>query len=300
MRWPNPGCGFDDAGCAPDAVACLCRCIDRSTIFAMTIRVGLIGYGAIGAVVHRVLAHEHADAAAVTAVLVRDAARLAASPAAPLLVPSLDALLACKPDLIVECAGHAAVDACAVDVLMAGVDLMIVSAGSLADAGREQRVIDAARHSGRQLLLPAGAIGGIDWLGAAKLAGLTQVTYRSRKPPRAWAGSPAEQLLNLNTLNQAATFFQGTARDAARQYPKNANVAATVALATLGFDATRVELVADPGVSGNLHEIDANGKAGSISVRIDGKPDPGNPRTSMLTAYSVVRGILNRAATVVI
>ena len=221
-------------------------------------RVGLIGYGAIGAVVHRVLAQDHASAAQVAGVLVRDAARLATSPAAHLLV------------------------------------------GSLADAAREQRVVSAARQSGRQVLLPAGAIGGIDWLAAANLAGLTQVTYRSRKPPRAWAGSPAEQLLNLNTLNQAATFFQGTARDAAQHYPKNANVAATVALATLGFDATRVELVADPAVSGNIHEIDAAGSAGTISVRIDGKPDPANPRTSMLTAYSAVRGILNRAATVVI
>ena len=266
----------------------------------MSLRVGLIGYGAIGAVVHRVLAQDHASAAQVAGVLVRDAARLATSPAAQLLAASLDALLACKPDLVVECAGHAAVDAYAVAVLRAGLDLMIVSVGSLADAAREQRVVRAARQSGRQLLLPAGAIGGIDWLAAAKLAGLTQVTYRSRKPPRAWAGSPAEQLLNLNTLNQAARFFQGTARNAAQQYPRNANVAATVALATLGFDATHVELVADPAVSGNIHEIDATGAAGTISVRIDGKPDPGNPRTSMLTAYSVVRGILNRAVTVVI
>ena len=263
----------------------------------MSLRVGLIGYGAIGAVVHRVLAQDHTSAAQVAGVLVRDPSRLATSPAAHLLAGSLDALLACKPDLIVECAGHAAVDAHAVDVLQAGMDLMIVSVGSLSDAAREQRVVQSARRSGRQVLLPAGAIGGIDWLAAAKLAGLTQVTYRSRKPPRAWAGSPA---LNLDTLNQAATFFQGTARDAAQHYPKNANVAATVALATLGFDATRVELVADPAVSSNIHEIDATGAAGTISVRIDGQPDPANPRTSLLTAYSVVRGILNRAATVVI
>lgn len=262
-------------------------------------RVALIGYGAIGAVVHRELAQQH-GAAEVVAVLVRHAARLAATPAAPLAVNTLDALLAAKPDLVVECAGHAAVDAHAVAVLAAGIDLMLVSVGSFSDAAREQRVVKAARTAGRQLLLPAGAIGGIDWLAAARLAGLTQVTYRSRKPPRAWAGSPAEQLLDLDALNHATAFFRGTARDAAAQYPKNANVAATVALATLGFDATQVELVADPDAAGNLHEIDASGSAGSISVRIDGKPDPDNPRTSMLTAYSVVRGILNRANTVVI
>ena len=266
----------------------------------MTLRIGLIGYGAIGAVVHRELAQSHAAAAPVVGVLVRDVARLAATPAAPVAVNTLDALLAAQPDLIVECAGHAAVDACATAVLAAGIDLMLVSVGSLSDPAREERVVSAAREAGRQLFLPAGAIGGIDWLAAARLAGLTRVTYRSRKPPRAWAGSPAEQLLELGGLTRATAFFRGTARDAAQQYPKNANVAATVALATLGFDATQVEMVADPDAAGNLHEIDAAGSAGSISVRIDGKPDPDNPRTSMLTAYSVVRGILNRSNTVVI
>ncbi len=263
-------------------------------------RIALIGYGAIGAVVHRELVQQHGAAAEVVAVLVRDVARLAATPAAALTVTSLNALLATEPDLVVECAGHAAVDAHAVEVLAAGVDLLLVSVGSLSDAAREQRVVGAARDAGRQLLLPAGAIGGIDWLAAARLAGLTQVTYRSRKPPRAWAGSPAEAVLDLAGLKHATAFFRGTARDAAYQYPKNANVAATVALATLGFDATQVELVADPDAAGNLHEIDATGSAGSISVRIDGKPDPDNPRTSMLTAYSVVRAILNRSNTVVI
>jgi aspartate dehydrogenase len=266
----------------------------------MTLRIALIGYGAIGAVVHRELAQQHASAAQVVAVLVRHAARLADTPAAPLAVTTLDGLLAAKPDLVIECAGHAAVDAHAAAVLAAGIDLMLVSVGSLSDPEREQRLVEAARHADRQLLLPAGAIGGIDWLAAARLAGLTQVTYRSRKPPRAWAGSPAEAVLDLANLKHATAFFRGTAREAAHLYPKNANVAATVALATLGLDATQVELVADPDAAGNLHEIDATGSAGSISVRIDGKPDPDNPRTSMLTAYSVVRAILNRSNTVVI
>jgi aspartate dehydrogenase len=253
------------------------------------LRVGMIGYGAIGAVAHRVLTEQHRQDAEIVGVLVRDPQRLCASSAAHLLVNSLDALLACRPDLIVECAGHAAVDAHAVKVLEAGLDLMLVSIGSLSDAAREQRVVGAARAAHRQLLLPAGAIGGIDWLAAARIAGLTRVTYRSRKPPQAWKGSPAESLLALDSLGTAATFFQGTARAAAHDYPKNANV-----------DATGVELIADPAAGGNIHEIEASGAAGSISVRIDGKPDPHNPRTSMLTAYSVVRGIVNRASTIVI
>lgn len=266
----------------------------------MVQRIGLIGYGAIGSVVHRELLMQHGSEAQVVGVLVRDPAKLAGTPAATLGLVSIDALLALQPDLVVECAGHAAVDAHALHVLNAGIDLMLVSVGSLSDSQRHARVVDAARAARRQLLLPAGAIGGIDWLAAARLAGLTRVVYRSRKPPRAWMGSPAEDLIDLAMLDKPTAFFRGTARDAAYQYPKNANVAATLALATLGFDDTQVELVADPNATGNLHEVEATGIAGTISIRIDGKPDPDNPRTSMLTAYSVVRGILNRSTTIVI
>ena len=154
--------------------------------------------------------------------------------------------------------------------------------------------------AGQRLLLPAGAIGGVDWLAAARLAGLRQVTYRSRKPPQAWAGSAAEQQLDLGALKQAVTFFRGSAREAALQYPRNANVAATVALAGLGFENTKVEMIADPLAGGNVHEIEAEGAGGLMNTRLVGLPDPHNPRTSLMTAYSVVRCILNETATVVI
>ena len=113
-------------------------------------------------------------------------------------------------------------------------------------------------------------------------------------------GSAAEQLLDLGALTQAATFFHGSAREAALQYPRNANVAATVALAGLGFEGTTVEMIADPLAGGNVHEIEAEGAGGQMSTRLCGLPDPQNPRTSLMTAYSVVRCILNETATVVI
>ena len=262
------------------------------------LRVGIIGYGAIGAALVRILAQEGAGVVEVVGVLARsqrpmDASRLA-------LVADLQALLACKPDLIVECAGHGAVDAYGVAALQAGCDLMIVSIGSLSDAAREARLTAAAHASGRQIILPAGAIGGIDWLAAAKLAGLTQVTYRARKAPRAWCGTPAEALCDLGALTQATPIFTGSARQAAHDYPKNANVAATVALATLGFDATQVELIADPAATGNLHEIEATSKAGTLKMNLENRADPHNPKTSLITAYSAARAILNRASAICI
>ena len=264
-------------------------------------KVALIGFGAIGTAVHRLLL-AHADQVEVVAILVRDAAATSvlAPQAASVLVDKLDALLKRSPTLVVECAGHAAVDLYGVAVLEAGIDLLVASIGALADPAREAALVDAARAAQKRILLPAGAIGGVDWLAAARLAGLSQVTYRSRKPPQAWAGSAADQQLDLAALTSAVTFFRGSARQAALQYPRNANVAATVALAGLGFERTDVEMIADPHVDANVHEIEAVGAGGQMSTRLAGRPDPHNPRTSVMTAHSVVRCILNESSTLVI
>ena len=157
---------------------------------AMKQQIALIGYGAIGAAVHRLLL-AHADQVELVAVLVRDraASQALAPQAAALMVDQLPELLQRQPTLVVECAGHQAVDLYGVAVLQAGVDLLVVSIGALAEPAREAALVQAARAAGKRLLLPAGAIGGVDWLAAARLAGLRQVTYRSRKPARRAAAS---------------------------------------------------------------------------------------------------------------
>ena len=129
---------------------------------------------------------------------------------------------------------------------------------------------------------------------------LTKVMYRGRKPPNGWRGSPAESKLNLDALSEAAVHFSGSARNAALEYPKNANVAASVALAGIGFDDTVVELIADPNVERNVHEIIAEGDFGRFEFRIEGQSLPDNPRSSAITAMSVVREILNPASPFVI
>ena len=178
-------------------------------------------------------------------------------------------------------------------VLRSGADLP----GDLDRRARRPEPAGAAqvRGAGRQgrILLPAGAIGGIDAIAAMRVAGLSGVRYRSRKPPAAWRGSPAEQVADLTSSRSAPCSTKAAPREAALLYPQNANVAAAVALAGLGFDATQVELVADPDAPGNVHEIEAEGAAGRFAIRLQGKPSRSNPKTSALAAMSVARALLN-------
>ncbi len=272
---------------------------------AVPLRVALIGFGAIGQRLARGLL-ARPDAVTITGVLVHELApaRAAATGALAglhdLITEDRTSWLDSQPELVVECAGHAAVDAHAEAVLRAGCDLLMASVGSLTDDARRERLRTLASEAGRQVLLVSGAIGGIDWLAAAQDAGLDAVVYRGRKPPAAWRGSPAEAVVDLSSLREPVRVFEGTAREAARAYPRNANVAATVALATLGLDHTRVELWADPGVSENRHEVEARGGAGRLLLQLDNQPDPDNPRTSLVTAHSVLHAVFNRRATVVL
>jgi aspartate dehydrogenase len=264
--------------------------------------IGIIGFGAIGQTLCRLI-DEHAVNVRVAAIVEQPAlhaALRAKLPAATRLAATAQEILSSELDLVVECAGHAALKAMGPLVLRAGVDLLVASVGALADASIETALRDAARASGARIRIPAGALGGLDVLGAAKFAGLDSVTYVSNKAPRAWKGTAAEGMIDLDGLTEAAVFYTGNARDAALLFPQNANVAAAVALAGAGFEKTLVKLTADPSATGNRHRIHAVGAFGEIDVSILGKTLPGNPKTSMLAPYSLVRSLANLSETLVV
>jgi aspartate dehydrogenase len=263
-------------------------------------RIALIGYGAIGRQVHKLLLDQ--SKVIVCGALVRrpEQYRASASDAPQLFDSSLEALLAGKPDLVVECAGHAAVDAYGVQVLHAGVDLLVGSVGSFARPEREQALLAAARAMGRCIFIPAGALGGLDWMQAAQRAGLDSVQLKSSKPAKAWKGTPAQERLDLDALTEPALVFEGNAREAALRFPQNANVAATLALAGIGFEQTQVQLWADPSLQVNQHEVTAQSRMGRMQLQLQGYSDPANPKTSISTAYSIVRAIVNRKETLVL
>jgi len=192
-------------------------------------------------------------------------------------------------DHMIDCAGHVALKSHGPEILRRGIDLTTVSIGALADQELHRNLEQAAIDGHAKLHLASGAIGALDCLRAARVGGLESVTYIGRKPPESWKGSPAETRLDLDGLGDVAQLhFEGCARVAATEYPKNANVAAAVALAGLGFDDTEVRLIADPNVSENIHEIQATGSFGRFSFEIRGRSLPDNPRSSALAAMSVV------------
>lgn len=199
---------------------------------------------------------------------------------------------------VIDCAGHGGLKAHGAAALEAGIDVVTLSLGALADADLHADLLRAAEIGHARLHLASGAIGALDALRAAAVGGLDRVVYVGRKPPAGWVGSPAEALVDLPGLTEPATFFEGTARDAARDYPKNANVAAAVALAGAGFDATRVHLIADPAATGNSHRIEAEGAFGRFGFEITGYALPDNPRSSALAAMSAVAEIRRIAARV--
>ena len=258
------------------------------------VKIGLIGLGAIGHVLCEALAEEPL-LVQVTGALVTPRPRPARAFAPPLCT-TLDALLASAPDVVVECAGAAALDAFAGPVLRSGRDLLIASVGALADAQRHARLRDAAEQGGSRLLLSAGAIGGLDHLAAARRCGLQRVRLRSSKPPAAWRGTAAAARIDVDAVRAPTLLFSGSARAAAMLYPSNANVAAALALATIGLDATEVELFVDPGLQANVHEVEAEGRAGRVALRFEGQASA-NPRTSLVTGYALAEALLKRAAT---
>lgn len=272
------------------------------------LRVGLIGFGAIGRTLWRLLAAQP-QAMVCTGVLVRAGSgpatrspSAAPSPSAPDADPprfaDLAALIAAGTDVIVECAGHAALREHGPRVLAAGVDLLVASVGALADPSLEAALREASARGGGRVRVPSGALGGLDALRAARLAGLEAVEYRSTKAPSAWRGTAAETLVDLDALREATVFLETDARDAALRFPQNANVAAAVALAGLGFERTRVRLEADPAARGNRHTIRAHGAFGLIEIVVEGRTLPDNPKTSVLAPHSLAAALFEARAAI--
>jgi aspartate dehydrogenase len=256
-------------------------------------RIGVIGYGAVGEEIVHCLAMR-GDLAALVGVLVTPAnlvrRRRKADGRFP-VVDTFEDLLALQPNIVVEAAGHAALKRWGPKVLSRGIDLMIGSVGVMSDRAVAADMVRSVPR-GTEIWIASGAVAGIDGLLAARTLNPRSVIYTSVKPPLAWEGTPGEKLIAAHRSNRFV-FFEGTAREAAAQYPQNANVAATVALAGVGLDQTRIQLVSDPAVPGPLGIIEAEGDFGRFTFETLALATPSNPKSSALTGHSFATAALD-------
>lgn len=255
---------------------------------------GLIGNGAIARQLARYCASDPAEFHIVGALV--KPAQVRAGDDYPLTDKLLE-LIELRPSLIVECAGHQAVRQHGARILRMGIDLVLISVGALCDEDLLAELRRVEAMGGGRLILVAGALPGWDTLQTAALADLESVTLYSSKPPEAWRGTSAEKEFRLDGLVAPVTLFDGSAREAARLYPKNANIAATAALAGIGFERTRIVLIADPAVRQNIHQLEVRGAFGQFSMEIAANPSPDNPKTSLIAAMSVLRVLRQEAFT---
>jgi len=199
---------------------------------------------------------------------------------------SFEELLSSDAPLIVEAASPKAVQQHARDVVRAGKDLMVMSVGGLADAEFRKCLIEDASASGVHIYIPSGAIGGLDAISSARVGKLEMVVLETRKPP---------QSLGVEA-DEATVIFEGTPAEAIERFPRNINVAVTLAVMA-GDEKVRVRIIADPLVSHNIHTVRVMGETGTITMEFDNAPSP-NKATSLIAGYSAVALIERIFATV--
>ena len=205
-------------------------------------------------------------------------------------VTERDKLVALRPEIVIEAASHAAVREHVEELLSSGIAVIVLSAGALVDDQLRERLERASAQHRALLYVPSGGIGGLDVLKAACVAGVDDVTIVVTKPPAGWKGIPYVESLgiDLDCLDGEVTLFSGTAREGVPHFPANVNIAAALSLAGIGFDRTRLTVVADPALKFNTHFVRIRGASGSIDLRFENVPSPDNPRTAMLAGFSAL------------
>jgi aspartate dehydrogenase len=256
-------------------------------------RIGLLGGGTIGRLFLENLRRGALGDAQVVGIAGRSPASRGRSLADEFSIPFVvgaEALAGTGPEVVVEAASHDAVREHAETLLSNGVAVIVLSGGALVDDALRERLERAAAAGGAMLYVPSGGIGGLDALKAACVAGVEEVTITVTKPPAAWKAIPfVERLgIDLDRLEGAVTLFEGTAREGVPHFPANVNIAAVLSLAGIGFDRTRLKVVADPALRFNTHFIRMTGRTGTIDLRFENVPSPENPKTAMLACYSAL------------
>lgn len=253
-------------------------------------RIAIAGLGTVGLAVARALDAGAISGLRLTAVAVRDAARARAALAAlaepPEVVTAFDALEP-RADIVLECAPSQHLPAIVRPFVAAGKTAIVLSCGALLD---HEDLVATARAHGGQIVVPTGALLGLDAVTAAAEGTIRTVRMITRKPVRGLVGAPylAENGIEIGGITEPMRIFAGSPREAARGFPANLNVAVALSLAGIGPDRTELEIWANPGLERNTHRIEVEADAARFAMTIENVPTDENPRTGRITALSVI------------
>jgi aspartate dehydrogenase len=252
----------------------------------MPLRIAIAGLGAIGREIARRL--RTMPGLALACVAARDNAKAQAWLDAERIACPIVALDAFPDhaDIAIECAPAAVLEQVCRPMLTAGKQVLVLSCGALLP--RPDLIALAEQHGGR-IIVPTGALLGLDAVAAAARGTVHSVRMTTRKPPAGLAGAPylAANKISVDGLNEAKRVFSGTAREAAAGFPANVNVVAALALAGIGPDRTMIDIWADPAVTRNCHSIEVDADSARFTLAIENVPSE-NPKTGRIVALSVL------------
>ena len=265
------------------------------------LRLGIASLGAIGLEVARRVDRGEVESMVVSAVCARDhekaAHNLAPLNSDPALVPLAE--IGDHSDVVLECAPAAVFEEIALSTVENGRIFVPLSVGALL---KHMDLVERARETGAKIMVPTGALIGLDAVKAVAQGPVESITMVTRKPPRGLKGAPhlVENGISLDNIAEATRVFAGSAREAAIGFPANVNVAAALALAGVGPDATTIEIWADPAVTRNIHTITVVSDASNCTMSIENVPSDENPATGKITALSAIATLQRLTAPLVV
>ncbi|WP_417696225.1 aspartate dehydrogenase [Psychromonas sp.] len=268
------------------------------------LKVGIIGLGAIGREVANRIESGKVGEAQLVSLLCRDKNKnllLSADQSEhfkSIITDDIDEFFAAQPDIVIEAAGQPTLKHYGEMVLAKGIDLLVSSIGLFTDDRALTQFIETAERSGAKILLSTGALPAVDWMSAASLSEVNNISITQTKPVTSWKNTPAEEFIDLNSLQDPTCFFEGTARESANLFPKSSNISAMLALATIGLDQTKVKLVADPTSEIMNTYIDFDSTVGKLQVNWQGVPSITNPSTSADVPLAIVKCIRNLSSSI--
>jgi aspartate dehydrogenase len=258
-------------------------------------RIGLIGCGAIGTAIAEAIDNGQVTNSRLIAVFDVSSKNMSILMSKLRNKPEVyydfeDFLSISDLDVVVEAASQEAVKDYMEKVVTAGINIMVMSVGAFLDHDLFTRIKNIAREKDCFVLIPSGAIGGLDVLKAAKLQGVEKVVLTTIKNPESLIDSSIfqEEFKKMGKISKPTLIFEGSAIEAVKAFPANVNVSATLSLCGIGGHKTAVRVIADPSVITNIHQVEVEGEFGKMRMRLENIRHPSNPKTSYLAILSAI------------